>query len=35
VARFTVVHGKIIEIDAIADPEHVHRIAGCVLDEPR
>jgi len=34
-AHFTIVHGKIIEIDAIADPEHVHKIAGSVLDEPR
>ena len=28
---FTVVQGKIVEIDAIADPERVARIAAAVL----
>jgi hypothetical protein len=28
---FTVTNGKIIEIDAIADPERVARIAAAVL----
>ena len=31
VMGFTVVEGKIVEIDAIADPEHVRRIAAAVL----
>jgi hypothetical protein len=28
---FTVVEGKIVEIDAIADPERVRRLAAAVL----
>ena len=35
VLGFTVADGKIIEIDAIADPERVQRIAAAVLGEPR
>ena len=31
VMGFTVADGKIVEIDAIADPERVHRIAAAVL----
>jgi RNA polymerase sigma-70 factor (ECF subfamily) len=31
VMGFTVVDGKIVEIDAIADPERVHRIAAAIL----
>jgi hypothetical protein len=31
VLGFTVVEGKIVEIDAIADPERVRRIAAAVL----
>jgi RNA polymerase sigma-70 factor (ECF subfamily) len=31
VMGFTVVDGKIVEIDAIADPERVRRIAAAVL----
>lgn len=36
VMSFTVVEGKIVEIDAIADPERVRRIAAAVLttEEP-
>jgi RNA polymerase sigma-70 factor (ECF subfamily) len=34
VMGFTVTNGKIIEIDAIADPERVQRIAAAVLGEP-
>ncbi len=30
---FTVVDGKILEIDAIADPERVRRIAAPVLGD--
>jgi hypothetical protein len=30
---FTVAGGKIVEIDAIADPERVRRIAAAVLAE--
>jgi hypothetical protein len=30
---FTVAHGKIVEIDSIADPERVGRIAAAVLRE--
>jgi RNA polymerase sigma-70 factor (ECF subfamily) len=33
VMGFTVAEGKIVEIDAIADPERVHRIAAAVLSE--
>jgi RNA polymerase sigma factor (sigma-70 family) len=33
VMGFTVTHGKIVEIDAIADPERVGRIAAAVLSE--
>jgi hypothetical protein len=33
VLGFTVADGKILEIDAIADPERVHRIAVAVLSE--
>jgi RNA polymerase sigma factor (sigma-70 family) len=33
VMGFTVAHGKIVEIDAIADPERVGRIAAAVLSE--
>lgn len=33
VMGFTVTDGKIVEIDAIADPERVRRIAGAVLTE--
>jgi hypothetical protein len=33
VMGFTVAHGKISEIDAIADPERVGRIAAAVLSE--
>ena len=33
VMGFTVVHGKIVEIDAIADPERVRRIAAAVLSD--
>ena len=33
VMAFTVANGKIVEIDAIADPERIRRIAGPVLDE--
>jgi hypothetical protein len=29
---FTVTDGRIVEIDAIADPERVRRIAAAVLD---
>ncbi len=32
-AGATVVHGKIVEIDAIADPERVRRIAATVLSD--
>jgi hypothetical protein len=28
---FTIVQGKIVEIDAIADPERVRRLAAAVL----
>jgi hypothetical protein len=31
VMGFTVAEGKIVEIDAIADPERVRRIAGDVF----
>jgi hypothetical protein len=31
VMGFTVAEGRIVEIDAIADPERVRRIAGAVL----
>jgi hypothetical protein len=31
VMGFTIAQGKIVEIDAIADPERVRRIAGAVL----
>ena len=31
VMGFTVVEGRIVEIDAIADPERVRRIAAAVL----
>lgn len=31
VMGFTVSKGKFVEIDAIADPERVHRIAAAVL----
>jgi RNA polymerase sigma-70 factor (ECF subfamily) len=30
---FTVAHDKIIEIDAIADPDRVRRIAAAVLSD--
>ena len=33
VMGFTVADGKIVEIDAIADPERVRRIAAAVLSE--
>jgi hypothetical protein len=33
VMGFTVAEGKIIEIDAIADPERVRRIAAAVLSD--
>jgi len=33
VMGFTVVEGKIVEIDAIADPERVRRIASAVLTD--
>ena len=33
VMGFTVAEGKIVEIDAIADPERVHRIAAAVLTD--
>jgi hypothetical protein len=33
VMAFTVAEGKIVEIDAIADPERVRRIAATVLGE--
>jgi RNA polymerase sigma-70 factor (ECF subfamily) len=33
VLGFTVAEGKIVEIDAIADPERVRRIAAAVLDD--
>ena len=32
VMGFTVAEGKIVEIDAIADPAHVRSIAAAVLD---
>jgi RNA polymerase sigma-70 factor (ECF subfamily) len=32
VMAFTVTDGRIVEIDAIADPERVRRIAAAVLD---
>lgn len=36
VMGFTVVAGRIVAIDAIADPERVRRVAAAVLgDEPR
>jgi RNA polymerase sigma-70 factor (ECF subfamily) len=33
VMGFTVVEGKIVEIDAIADPERVRRVASAVLGD--
>jgi hypothetical protein len=33
VVGFTVAEGKILEIDAIADPQRVQRIAAAVLSE--
>jgi hypothetical protein len=33
VMGFTVAEGKIIEMDAIADPERVRRIAAAVLSD--
>ena len=33
VMGFTVAEGKIVEIDAIADPERVRRIAAAVLTD--
>jgi hypothetical protein len=33
VMGFTVTQGKIVEIDAIADPERVRRIAAAVLSD--
>jgi hypothetical protein len=33
VMGFTVAEGKIVEIDAIADPERVRRIATVLADE--
>ena len=33
VMGFTVAEGKIVEIDAIADPERVRRIAAAVLPD--
>jgi hypothetical protein len=33
VLGFTVADGKILEIDAIADPERIQRIAAAVLSE--
>jgi ketosteroid isomerase-like protein len=33
VMGFTVAHGKIVEIDAIADPERIRRIAAAVLTD--
>ena len=33
VMAFTVTDGKIVEIDAIADPDRVRRVAATVLDE--
>ena len=33
VMGFTVVEGRIVEIDAIADPERVRRIASAVLHD--
>jgi RNA polymerase sigma factor (sigma-70 family) len=35
VMGFTVSNGRILEIDAIADPERVRRIAAAVLDDPQ
>jgi hypothetical protein len=32
---FTVTNGKIIEIDAIADPHRIQRIAASILDKPQ
>jgi hypothetical protein len=35
VIGFTIVEGKIVEIDAIADPERVRKIvAGVLAEEP-
>jgi RNA polymerase sigma-70 factor (ECF subfamily) len=33
VMGFTVVDGKIVAIDAIADPDRVRRVAAAVLDD--
>jgi hypothetical protein len=33
VMGFTVAGGRIVEIDAIADPDRVRRIAAAVLDD--
>jgi hypothetical protein len=33
VIGLTVTHGKIVEIDVIADPERVRRVGGAVLTE--
>jgi hypothetical protein len=30
---FTVSGGRIVEIDVVADPERVHRVAGAVLSD--
>jgi hypothetical protein len=30
---FTVIDGRIVEIDAIADPARIHRIAAAVLGD--
>ena len=35
VMGFTVANGRIAEIDAIADPERVHRVAAAVVTDPR
>jgi RNA polymerase sigma factor (sigma-70 family) len=31
--RFTIRHGKIVEIDAVADPAHLHQLRLAVLDD--
>jgi hypothetical protein len=33
VMGFTITHGRVVEIDAIADPDRVRRIAAAVLGE--
>jgi hypothetical protein len=31
--RFTIMHGKIVEVDVIADPERLRQLDLAVLDE--